>query len=92
MEIHPEFFIWLGDNTPHDVWNLNKDEHMWGPRNITNLFAKSGYNTLGKMYPNIGNHEGMPCDQYDLDSDEHRWILGNITEMWKPWFTNECKD
>ena len=49
MEIHPEFFIWLGDNTPHDVWNLNKDEHMWGPRNITNLFAKSGYNTLGKM-------------------------------------------
>jgi hypothetical protein len=93
LKSKPEFYIWLGDNSPHDPWSTNKADHMWGTIETTKLFAKHPeYMQVGKMYPIIGNHEGMPCDQFNVEGDEHRWILSELADLWKVWFTKECKD
>jgi hypothetical protein len=28
-ELKPDFFISMRDNTPHDVWNVNKEDYKW---------------------------------------------------------------
>lgn len=91
-EIKPEFYLWLGDNTPHDIWNLDVDYHLDSEVNITREFIlKHKYGGIGKVYPVIGNHESVPSDQYDIYGGTHDWILGNLTNIWgKHWFTAEC--
>lgn len=91
-QVKPEFYIWLGDNTPHDIWNLNITEHMDPGKITTDWFTKEfNYGGIGKVYPVVGNHEGMPSDHYNVYGNEHNWIFNNLTTMWgEPWFTTEC--
>jgi len=92
LKSKPDFYMWLGDNAAHEPWNLDEVEHMWATKEITKLFGKRPeYMHVGKMYPIIGNHEGMPCDQFDVIGNTDQWILDQLTDIWKPWFTKECK-
>ena len=86
--LKPDFFIWLGDNTAHDVWQDSESEHLWPTQDITAKFMEK-CPALGQMYPVLGNHEGLPCDEFDVYSDKHQWILDNVTEFWRPWLTKE---
>ncbi len=88
-EIKPDFFIWLGDNTGHNVWEPNKTEHLLGPRDLSHRMSEK-YGKRGQMYPVMGNHEGIPCDEFDIHSDSHQWILNNLTDLWSNWLTPEC--
>eukprot|EP00826_Nyctotherus_ovalis_P042164 TRINITY_DN430_c0_g1_i4.p1 TRINITY_DN430_c0_g1~~TRINITY_DN430_c0_g1_i4.p1 ORF type:complete len:583 (-),score=105.81 TRINITY_DN430_c0_g1_i4:249-1997(-) len=90
-ELRPDFFLWLGDNSPHDVWNINKTKHMWGSRHIANVFkGKGDYGKLGRVYPIAGNHEAMPCDSFDFSKNSSWWILEELTEAWGNWYTDKC--
>eukprot|EP00826_Nyctotherus_ovalis_P050693 TRINITY_DN6247_c0_g2_i11.p1 TRINITY_DN6247_c0_g2~~TRINITY_DN6247_c0_g2_i11.p1 ORF type:complete len:321 (-),score=31.76 TRINITY_DN6247_c0_g2_i11:217-1179(-) len=91
--IKPDFYLWLGDNTPHDVWNIDTRDHIEPEKKITEQFVKvHKYDGIGKVYPIVGNHEGMPSDQYNINGTEHSWILSNLTAIWgKHWLTEECK-
>ncbi len=88
--IKPEFFVWLGDNTPHNFWEDVVSDHLHPTQDVTEHFMKK-YGKLGQMYPVVGNHEGQPCDEYDVYSKKHDWILGNLTSFWEPWFTSESR-
>lgn len=58
----------------------------------TNWFAKVfNYGGIGKVYPVLGNHEGVPSDHYNINGVDHNWILSNLTNIWgEHWFTAEC--
>lgn len=60
-------------------------------RVITDWLKEKGYAGVGKVYPILGNHEGLPCDAFDVHNKTHQWILDNLTEIWGTWFTKECK-
>ena len=90
--IKPDFYIALGDYTPHDVWNMNRSEHIWPTKNMSDTFIKTyKYNTIGKMYPIIGNHESIPSDEFNIYTKDHQWILDALGDTWKDWFTEDCK-
>ena len=89
-ELKPDFFVWLGDNTGHNVWEDGERDHLKSMRDITERFMVK-YGKLGDMYPILGNHEGQPCDEFDVYSTKHQWILNNATDYWRSWFTPECK-
>eukprot|EP00830_Metopus_es_P007475 TRINITY_DN170_c0_g3_i1.p1 TRINITY_DN170_c0_g3~~TRINITY_DN170_c0_g3_i1.p1 ORF type:complete len:654 (-),score=102.60 TRINITY_DN170_c0_g3_i1:24-1892(-) len=89
-ELKPDFFIWLGDNTGHNLWEHERVHHLDPVKDITEKF-KVKYGNLGQMYPILGNHEGLPCDEFDIYSSKHQWILDNSTEMWKGWLTPDSQ-
>ncbi len=88
--LKPDFFIWLGDNTGHNVWADVQKEHLRSMKDITERFVAK-IPALGQMYPVLGNHEGMPCDEYDVYGGKHQWILNNATEWWKNWLTEDSQ-
>jgi len=89
--LKPDFFVWLGDNTGHNVWQIDKKDHLRPVADVSKKFEEAGYGKLGQMYPVLGNHEGMPCDEFDLYSKSHQWILDNTTETWKNWLTKDSQ-
>lgn len=89
-QVRPDFFLWLGDNNGHDVWNVDKDIHLWPTHNTSNKLAEK-YGDLGKVYPVMGNHESLPCDEFDFNSDQDQWILNDLGDYWSRWLTKECK-
>ncbi len=91
-EVKPDAFIWLGDNPSHFIWNQTKDNHLDAIKHISKLFMEhpgDGYKTVGKMYPILGNHEGLPCDVFDLEGDTHKWVIDGTAALWKQWLTPE---
>jgi len=88
-EFYADFFLWLGDNPPHDNWIVNETDHIQGTIDVSRQF-KEKYDGIGKMYPIFGNHEGLPPDQFDIhNTAKYKWILNNITDIWKSWLTQE---
>eukprot|EP01022_Parablepharisma_sp_SALTPOND_P013853 TRINITY_DN1859_c0_g1_i2.p1 TRINITY_DN1859_c0_g1~~TRINITY_DN1859_c0_g1_i2.p1 ORF type:complete len:369 (-),score=17.11 TRINITY_DN1859_c0_g1_i2:675-1781(-) len=89
----PDSFMWLGDNPSHQIWNQNKKNHLDGIRHVTRLILGhplQEYTTVGKMYPILGNHEGLPCDIFNLEGTTHSWIVNDTAHLWKQWFTGEA--
>ena len=87
--LKPDFYLWLGDNPSHDVWDQYKDDHLDTMRYISKYLRENGYKDRGKVYPILGNHEGLPCDAFDFDSDSHQWIIDETITEWSQWFDNE---
>jgi len=88
----PDSFLWLGDNPSHQIWNQSRKNHMFSIRNITDMFMKhpdKSYTNIGKVYPILGNHEGLPCDNFNTEGTSHKWLLTETAELWKNWFTEE---
>jgi len=86
----PDAFMWLGDNPSHQIWNQSRKNHMRGISHITKMIMEhpaQEYTKVGKMYPILGNHEGLPCDNFNLEGESHKWILNETANLWKPWFS-----
>ena len=73
------------------MWSVNKTAHILPIQLISDQLKVSGYSGIGKVYPILGNHEGLPCDSFDVYNKGHQWILDNVTEIWSDWFTEKCK-
>ncbi len=89
--LRPDFFVWLGDNRDSDTFEVDKENHTKAAETITQTLVGSGYDSAGKVYPAIGNHEGLPCDQFDLRTGKHQWVLDSFTQMWSPWLNTESQ-
>ena len=85
--IQPDFYVWLGDNPGHDVWDQNKSHHLDSTKHISRRLQRGPYGRPGAVYPVLGNHEGLPCDSFNLEGDSHGWIIQESAEAWKPWLT-----
>ena len=88
-QIKPDFYLWLGDNPSHDIWNQFPNNHSETARFISEQFVNRKYGMRGKVYPALGNHEGYPSDSFDVDNRSNDWVLNETSEMWKQWFDDE---
>lgn len=62
-EQHPkaEYWMWTGDISPHDIWNITRAEVLYQIRLTTDMFKQYAKATV---FPVIGNHEGIPVNWY----------------------------
>ena len=87
--IKPDFYIWLGDNPGHDIWEQDPAHLLDSTRRISWALSNGSYGSKGAVYPVLGNHEGLPCDTFNLETKTHDWILKETAECWAPWLTSE---
>lgn len=78
-----DFIVWLGDNPSHEVYAQTINGHKSVLSNLTNYLLKS-HKGIGKVYPIIGNHEGLPCDHIDVTGEGHR-MLEFLAELYLSW-------
>ena len=89
-DIKPDSVMWLGDNPSHTVWNQSSAHHLDGIYHISRVLQAGHYDSVGSVYPILGNHEGLPCDIFDFEGKTHDWVINGTAASWKPWFTPEA--
>ena len=52
--------MWTGDIAPHDIWNVTREEVIFQIRLVTDLIKE--YAKGVRVFPVIGNHEGVPVN------------------------------
>ena len=50
------------------------------------------YNTIGSVYPVVGNHEGIPRDHMKWEANGTNWLLELTAKLWSPWLTPESQE
>eukprot|EP00826_Nyctotherus_ovalis_P050643 TRINITY_DN6236_c0_g1_i6.p4 TRINITY_DN6236_c0_g1~~TRINITY_DN6236_c0_g1_i6.p4 ORF type:complete len:141 (+),score=43.08 TRINITY_DN6236_c0_g1_i6:840-1262(+) len=86
----PDFVIFLGDASDHDVLNHTAERHL---RSLQEFSRQLQDKYDGPVYPVMGNHEGLPCDIFDVAlNGTHRWITEAAAEAWKPWLTDDMRE
>lgn len=73
------------------MYNQTKADHLDIMRHVSKALKKEGYDRRGKVYPALGNHEGLPCDAFDADNKTHEWILSETYNEWEQWLNKEGK-
>ncbi|CAD8048987.1 unnamed protein product [Paramecium primaurelia] len=86
-KIKPDFIIWTGDSTSHDVWHQQKWNQTLPTKMITDEIKKQIPNS--QLYAIYGNHEGYPADQYDMIGESTQWLRDEVADMWKQYLTQE---
>lgn len=56
-----EYWIWTGDISPHDIWNISKAEAANHVRLVSKLVRE--YSNGLPVFPVIGNHEAHPVNR-----------------------------
>lgn len=83
-----EFILFTGDNSAHNVWEINQDEIIEATRISVELMVKE----LGEdipIYPAIGNHEKAPPDVF-LGSETV--LLHGLSKIFRKYLTKEAYD
>lgn len=60
-KLNPEFILFTGDNSAHNVWEVNQNEISYATEVIINTIKNEIGNNI-PIYPAIGNHEKAPPD------------------------------
>lgn len=60
---HPnaEYWLWTGDISPHDIWNISKSDAASHVRLVTKMIRE--YSNGLPVFPVIGNHEAHPVNR-----------------------------
>lgn len=58
----PEYIIWTGDITPHDVWATSREEMMKAASEWTQQVTRFLSHTGIPVFPVLGNHEALPVN------------------------------
>ena len=72
-ELKPDFIIWAGDNSPHNLKNSSQDENYNATIIIRDKINKK-FNFSVPIFPSLGNHEIFPVDLFiksETDFLEH---------------------
>jgi len=83
----PEFGVWTGDNTSHDIWHQSVNGNLENSKEITSSFQE---NLDFKIFPVIGNHESFPVNVYDFLSNREVYFDSSLAEMWKKWIGDDA--
>jgi sphingomyelin phosphodiesterase len=64
--INPDFIIWTGDNTAHDIWAQSQSYNI----NFTTVLTQKIKSvTNATVIPSMGNHESYPVNVYDYTNN-----------------------
>ena len=74
----PDLIFWTGDAPAHDIWAYSQSKSDFFLKNITETFRK--YYPTSKIFPVIGNHEGVPVNAFPGDD---YWLYKSMAEAWK---------
>lgn len=85
-DLKPDFIILMGDNPPHNMWNVTKEEVVHLTQIITDAILKR-FNGRVSVYPAIGNHDAVPMDNFTGQDEE---LLMNLADTYKPFLTQEA--
>lgn len=79
-KLQPDLVLWLGDTSPHDIWNYQPDRQSHNVQEVTDIIREK----LGgiPVYPAIGNHECYPLDQYMPGGEQG--LLESLASSWSP--------
>ena len=58
--IQSEYWIWTGDISPHDIWNISKAEVVNQIRLLSGIMKE--YANV-PVFPVVGNHEAIPVNR-----------------------------
>jgi hypothetical protein len=67
-----------GDAPAHDIWAYSHGKSDFFLQNITSTFRK--YYPTTKIYPVIGNHEGVPVNAFP---DDDYWLYKDMATAWE---------
>lgn len=59
--LQAEYWIWTGDISPHDIWNITKTEAANNVRLVSKMMRD--YSNGLPVFPVIGNHEAHPVNR-----------------------------
>ncbi len=80
--INPDFIIWTGDNTAHDIWAQSQSYNI----NFTTILTQKLKSiTNATIIPAMGNHESYPVNVYEYDSKREDTLKHALAENWKSW-------
>lgn len=81
--IHPlqaSYWMWTGDISPHDIWNITREEVIFQVRLVTEMIKQ---HAKVPVFPVIGNHEGVPVNRWVFN-----WISTLNTIPSSTWLTH----
>lgn len=85
--LQPDLVLWLGDTSPHDLWNYRPDLQNRDVRLVADIIREKMEGV--PVYPAIGNHECFPSDQFMPGAETG--LLESLAEAWSPWLSAESK-
>ncbi|KAM3134374.1 hypothetical protein pb186bvf_013487 [Paramecium bursaria] len=89
-DIKPDFIIWTGDSTSHDVWHQQQFNQTLPTKIITQKLQSLLPTT--QVYAIFGNHEAYPADQYDVVGQNSQWLRDETSDMWRSYLDDQAHD
>jgi sphingomyelin phosphodiesterase len=84
----PDFVLWTGDSTPHDVWNQTVEDNTRYTIEVTKYYNEHLPGL--PIVPSLGNHEFYPCNLMSFDPNEPHPIFDQIGDAWSSWLDEDA--
>lgn len=69
-ELKPDMFIWTGDNSPHNVWDITMDDSILSTINVTRMIKSAFNGTNISTFAIQGNHDTWPVNTQNFSEAE----------------------
>jgi hypothetical protein len=87
-----EYWLWTGDISPHDIWNITKAEAANHVRLVTKLVRT--YSNGLPVFPVIGNHEAHPVNSFSPPEIKGKfsmsWLYDLLADEWSDWLPEDA--
>ena len=87
-----EYWLWTGDISPHDIWNISKSEAANHVRLVTKLLRE--YSGGVPVFPVIGNHEAHPVNSFSPPEVKGKfsmsWLYDLLADEWAQWLPEDA--
>lgn len=87
-----EYWIWTGDISPHDIWNISKSEAANNVRLVSKMVRD--YSNGLPVFPVIGNHEAHPVNSFSPPEIKGKfsmsWLYDLLADEWSDWLPKEA--
>lgn len=87
-----EYWLWTGDISPHDIWNISKAEAANHVRLVTKMVRD--YSNGLPVFPVIGNHEAHPVNSFSPPEIKGKfsmsWLYDLLADEWSEWLPEEA--
>lgn len=85
------YWMWTGDITPHDIWNITRDEVIFQIRLVTDMIKQ---HAKVPVFPVLGNHEAVPVNSFpppEVKGDlSISWLYDECAKQWSYWLPEDA--
>jgi sphingomyelin phosphodiesterase len=81
LDPQPDFIIYTGDNSPHDLWNETWVSQFEATNYLVSYLAEKLPHT--PVYPALGNHESYPESEYIGTLPQYQELTKRMAEYWQ---------